>query len=159
MLLGLMVVPLLALSLLAAVRITGVLKVVVAVSGMAAGAPGGLMVTAMLAWLLGCPRLSLIVYGIVAVPTKPETGVKVTCPLGLPANVPCPETVKLVWIPGVFGSRSRLLGLSVVPGALESLIIALTVTGLLNKPLPVSGVAVGTLGGLMVTLRLALLLA
>ena len=157
MLFGLMLVPVLAVSLLATGKITAVLNGVVAVSGVAAGVPGGLMVTAISAWLLGCPRLSLIVYGMVAVPTKPGTGVKVTLPVGSLENVPC-GVVKVVWTPGVFGSRSRVVGSSVVPGALESLATALTVTGLSNKPLPVSDVAVGTLGGSTVTAMLALLL-
>jgi hypothetical protein len=90
---GARLAPVLAVSLLGAVRLTGVLKVVVVESLVATGATGGVTVTVMLAGLLACPRLSLMVYGVVAVPTKPATGVKVTCPLGSLANVPLPGTV------------------------------------------------------------------
>ncbi len=63
---------------------------------------------------------------MLAVPLKLAAGVKVTTP---PATVQVPwALVKVVWIPGVVGSRSTVL-LSIVPSRSVSLVVTFTVTG------------------------------
>ncbi len=86
---------------------------------------------------------------MVAVPTKPGTWVKLTCPVGSVANVPCPAIVIVVCTPGVLGSRSTVVGASVV---LEvSLPSTGRVTGVLYGVMLESGLAIGAGGATTVT--------
>ena len=102
--------------------------------------------------------MSLIVYGVVALPTNPLTGVKVTCPLGSLEKVPFPGTVKVLWMPAVAGSRSSVVGVRLAPVLAMSLLGAFNTTGVLNGVLAVSLVATGATGGATVTVILARLL-
>src|SRR5689334_16272164 len=97
-----------------------------------------------------------MVYGIVAVPTKPVAGVNVTVPLlASSAQTPSPATFKLVCWPAVVGSRSIVLGCSVASPNAVSLAAGTSATGLVPVVVVLSELATGGAGGLTVTERLA----
>jgi hypothetical protein len=158
MLVGSRVVPVPGVSLLTGFRLTGLFGVVVALSSVAIGAGVPATVIDKFAGLEVDPKLSLIVYGVVDVSTKPFTGVKVTTPLEFTLYVPSFGLVKVVCCPGVLGSRSMLLELRVAPVLAVSLLGAFRLTGVLNGVMVLFDVATGAAGGATVTVKLAWLL-
>ncbi len=96
---------------------------------------------------------------MVAVPMKPVTGVKLTCPFESLENVPLFGTVNVVCTPGVLGSRSRVIGSRVAPVLAVSLAKAGRVTAVLNGVTLESGLAIGAGGGETVTVSSTGLLA
>ncbi len=64
----------------------------------------------------------------VAIPLKLAAGVKVTTPEAFTVYVPCLETVKVVWIPKVAGSKSTV-ATSIVPSTSVSSLTILNETG------------------------------
>ena len=65
---------------------------------------------------------------MVASPTKPGSGVKVTLPNSSTSKLPCSGTAKVFCMPSVLGSRSTVEG-SIVPSTSVSLSVIFRVTG------------------------------
>src|SRR5689334_7429054 len=98
-----------------------------------------------------------MVYGIIAVPLKPDTGRNVTWPvLVSSAQIPLPATVRVVCWPGAVGSRSMVLGTSVAPlPPAVSFAAGVKIAGFVPVVVVASLLAVGAAGALTVIDRIA----